>query len=236
MRTNIQFASVDKPIHTLMITSSSPSDGKSTVAVNLAVVTAQGDRPVAIIDADLRRPRLHKILRLSNRRGVSDLFIQPQVYLDGSLQQTEASNLMALTSGSLPPNPSELLGSEKMKQVVKQVREKAELVIIDSPPVLAVTDAVVLAPHVDGILIVVRPGSTKKAILRQTVEQLNRVGGKILGVVLNDVDMKRSRFYYNYKGYYFTYYNQYHENPDTDHASKSGSKNKGRTKRPETVG
>ena len=117
------------------------------MAVNLAVVTAQGDRPVDRVDADLRRPRLHKILRLSNRRAVSaTCSSSPQVYLDGSLQRTEASNLMALTSGSLPPNPSELLGSEKMKQVVKQVREKAELVIINSPPVLAVTDAVVLAP------------------------------------------------------------------------------------------
>jgi non-specific protein-tyrosine kinase len=229
LRTNIQFASVDTPIHTLMVTSSSPSDGKSTVAVNLAAVMAQGERSVAVIDADLRRPRLHKLMHVSNRRGVSDLFIQPQVYLDGSLQSTESSNLMVLTSGSLPPNPSELLGSEKMSEVIRQVRQRADLVILDTPPVLAVTDAVVLASRVDGVLIVARPGATKLAVLRQTVDQLQRVGAKILGVVLNDVDLKRTRYYYNYKGYYFTYYNHYNESGKPE---KNGSK---KNKTPEPV-
>jgi non-specific protein-tyrosine kinase len=229
LRTNIQFASVDTPIHTLMITSASPGDGKSTVSTNLAAVMAQGENTVAIIDADLRRPRLHKIMRVSNRRGVSDLFIQPQVYLDGSLQATEAPNLVVLTSGSLPPNPSELLASEKMSEVIRQVRQRAEMVILDTPPVLAVTDAVVLSPRVDGVLIVARPGATKLAVLRQTVEQLHRVGAKILGVVLNDVDLKRTRYYYNYKGYYFTYYNHYGENGKPE---KNGAK---KQKTPEPV-
>jgi non-specific protein-tyrosine kinase len=229
LRTNIQFASVDTPIHTLMVTSSSPGDGKSTVAVNLGIVMSQGDRSVAVIDADLRRPRLHKLMQVPNRRGVSDLFIQPQVYLDGSMQATEAPNLTVLTSGSLPPNPSELLGSEKMSEVIRQVRQRADLVIIDTPPVLAVTDAVVLAPRVDGVLIVARPGVTKLAVLRQTVEQLQRVGAKILGVVLNDVDLKRTRYYYNYKGYYFTYYSHYNQ---PDKPEKNGSKKK---KAPEPV-
>lgn len=229
LRTNIQFASVDKPIHTLMVTSASPGDGKSTVAINLAAVMGQGERQVAVIDADLRRPRLHKLMNISNRRGVSDLFIQPQVYLDGSLQVTEAPNLMVLTSGGLPPNPSELLGSEKMNEVIRQVRQRAEVVLLDTPPVLAVTDAVVLAGRVDGVLVVARPGVTKLAILRQTVEQLQRVGANILGVVLNDVDVKRSSYYYNYKGYYFTYYNHYSEDGKP---SKNGSKKK---KTPELV-
>jgi non-specific protein-tyrosine kinase len=205
LRTNIQFASVDMPVHSLLVTSPEPSDGKSTTAINLAVVMAQCEHPVVLVDADMRRPSLHKVMRISNRRGISDLFIQPQVYLDGSLKPTNEPNLSVLTSGNLPPNPSELLGSEKMSQVIRHLRETVDTVILDTPPVLAVTDAVVLSPRVDGVLIVVRPGITHMTMLRQTVAQLQRVGARILGVALNDVNLKRSRYYYGYKGYYANY-------------------------------
>jgi len=220
LRTNIQFASVDKPVRRLLITSPSPSDGKSNVAINLGAVTAQGERRVVIVDADLRRPRLHKLVHLTNRRGLSDLFVQPELVLDGSLQKTEVPNLLALPSGSLPPNPSELLGSEKMQEILKQLSEQSDVIIIDSPPVLAVTDAAVLSLNVDGVLLVVKPGVTKLAACKQAVEQLRRVGANLLGVVLNEVELKRSSYYY-YKGYYYAYYESYGES-----AQRNGRKAK----------
>jgi succinoglycan biosynthesis transport protein ExoP len=208
LRTNLQFASVGHPVHTLLVTSPSPRDGKSTVAVNLGVVVAQSERKVVILDSDLRRPRIHKLLRLSNRRGISELFVSPQIHLDGALQKTETNNLYALTSGSLPPNPSELLGSERMMEIIKQINEQSDLLILDTPPVLAVTDAVVLASHVDAVLLVVKPGVTRMEAAKQSVEQLRRVGANLIGIVLNDVEFKRSSYYY--RGYYYAYYNTYH--------------------------
>ena len=140
LRTNIQFASVDQPLRTLLITSPTPSEGKSTVAVNLGVVIAQGGKRVALIDADLRRPHVHKLLDLSNVQGLSDLFVQEHVSLDGTLQKTKTADLFVMTSGALPPNPAELLGSEKMYEIIRQVKEQTDLLVIDSPPVIAVTD------------------------------------------------------------------------------------------------
>jgi len=204
LRTNIQYASVDKPLRTLLVTSPTPAEGKSTVAVNLSVVMAQAGKRVALIDADLRRPRVHKLLAISNHSGISELFVQPKVVLNGSLQTTAVPDLIAMTSGDLPPNPAELLGSEKMGEIVRQVGEQADILVIDSPPVLAVTDSSVLAPRVDGVLLVFKPGVTHLGAAHQTVEQLQRLGANLLGVVLNEVDFKRSRYYNShYKGYYY---------------------------------
>ncbi len=202
LRTNIQFASVDQPLRTLLITSPTPSEGKSTVAVNLGVVIAQGGKRVALIDADLRRPNVHKLLDLSNVQGLSDLFVQEHVSLDGTLQKTNTADLFVMTSGALPPNPAELLGSEKMYEIIRQVKEQTDLLVIDSPPVIAVTDSAVLAPRVDGVLLVFKPGVTHLAAARQAVEQLQRLGANLLGAVLNEVDLKGSRYYYyHYKSY-----------------------------------
>jgi non-specific protein-tyrosine kinase len=225
LRTNIQFASVDRSLHSLLVTSPSPADGKSTVVANLGVVMAQGGRSCVLVDSDLRRPRIHKLLRLSNRRGISELFVQSQIHLDGSLQKTEIPNLFVLTSGSLPPNPSELLGSEKMLEIIHQIEGQSDLLIVDSPPVLAVTDASVLAPRMDGVLLVVKPGVTKFMAVKQAVEQLRRVGANLIGIVLNEVEFKRSRYYY--KSYYYTYYdnNSYTESGSGNgHKIKRGSK------------
>lgn len=209
LRTNIQFASVDKPLRTLLVTSPSPQDGKSTVAVNLGVSLAQSGYKVALVETDLRRPQVHKRLGLSNRDGISGMFVQSKIVLNGALRETSIDNLFALTSGALPPNPSELLGSEKMYEILNLVGERADIMLLDSPPVMAVTDAAVLAPRVDGVLLVVKPGSTKLAACRQAIDQLQRVGANILGVVLNDVEMNRSRYHY-YRGYYYTYYDNYY--------------------------
>jgi capsular exopolysaccharide synthesis family protein len=188
----------------LLVTSPTPQDGKSTVAANLAVILAQSGQKVALVEGDLRRPRVHKIIGVSNRRGISELFVQPKIYLNGTLQETEIPGLLAVTSGPLPPNPAELLGSEKMFDILRMVREKADLVVIDSPPITAVTDAVVLAPRVDGVLLIVKPGTTKLVACKHAIQQLNRIGANILGVVLNDVQVKRSSYKYAYyKGYYY---------------------------------
>ena len=217
LRTNLQFTSVDYPINTLLVTSPSPAEGKSSVTANLGIVIAQSGRSVVLVDADLRRPNLHKILDLANRKGVSTLFVQPKLNLDGSLQPTAVPNLFVLPAGDVPPNPSELLGSAKMFEIIGRVKDHADLVIIDTPPIMAVTDSAVLAPRVDGVILVVKPGSTNLGAAKQAVEQLRRVGANLLGVVLNEVAINRSRYrYYRYKGYYYHYYNTkyYHEDSE----------------------
>ncbi len=223
LRTNIQYASVDRPIKRIAITSPSPKDGKSTVATNLAVVMSQSGRKVAIVDADMRRPSQHKRLRLSNRLGLSDLFVQDKVHLNGALRETRVPGMSILASGGLPPNPSELLGSEKMMEVLRQVGEQVDIIIIDTPPVMAVTDAAVLAPKVDGVLVVIRPGVTKLAHTKQTVEQLRRSGAYLMGIVLNDIEFRRSRYYYYYKGYY-TYDSYYYGEPGEKKKKKKKSR------------
>lgn len=210
LRTNIQFASVDRPLHTLLVTSPSPEDGKSTVSANLAVIQAQNGRKVVLLEADLRRPKVHKMLNLSNREGTSALFVDQEVNLNGQLQSTDVPDLFAITSGALPPNPAELLGSEKMSKILSKVGEIADLVILDSPPVMAVTDSSVLAPRVDGVLIVMQPGKTKLAASKQAIEQLKRAGANVIGVVLNNVEISRSSYKYAYyRGYYYTYHKYY---------------------------
>jgi non-specific protein-tyrosine kinase len=212
LRTNLQFASVDTPLHVLLITSPSPSDGKTTIAANLGIVMAQGGRQVVMVDADMRRPRIHKMFDIPNRVGLSGMFVQTKIKLDGSLQKTSTEGLMALPAGELPPNPAELLGSEKLIDIFNQIGQQADMVIIDSPPLMAVTDSAVLAHRVDGVLLVIKPGTTKTVAAKQAVEQLQRVGANVLGVVLNEVDFSRSRYaYYHYKGYYYTYQYYYNE-------------------------
>jgi non-specific protein-tyrosine kinase len=201
LRTNLQFAGVETPIRSLLVTSPSPSDGKTTIVANLASVIAQSGRNVVIVDADLRRPRIHKMFQLSNRVGLTDQFIRMQDRFDGSLKSTEVANLHAITSGNLPPNPSELLSSRRMLEILKLLSEQFNTVIIDSPPTLLVTDAIVLAQRVDGVLLVVKPSVTKWASLRQAIEQLQRVKANLLGIVVNDINVGRSRYYY-YRGYY----------------------------------
>jgi len=223
LRTNIQYASVDKPINTLLVTSPSPKDGKSTISANLAVVMAQSGRQVALLDADLRRPSVHKKLLLSNRRGLSDLFVQPQVHLEGALRRSKFSGLFAISSGGLPPNPSELVGSEKMNEIIRKLHEEVDLIVIDTPPITAVTDAAVLAPRVDGVVLVLRPGDTKLALAKQAVEQLLRGGANVLGVVLNDADNRQSRYRYYYSGYY-AYYNSYYYGDPADPQKSSKQK------------
>lgn len=202
LRTNIQFSGVEKKLHTLLVTSASPSDGKTSVAANVAAVFAQGDCKVIVMDCDLRRPRLHKIFQISNRIGLSDFFIRSDDRLDGVYKKTENNNIGVITSGSLPPNPSELLGSARMNEVIKVVQSNCDLLIMDTPPLLAVTDALVLANRVDGVILVMDPKRTKRAAIKHAIDQIRRVNGNLLGIVLNNVKSKSTHYYYT-KNYYY---------------------------------
>ena len=209
LRTNIQFASVDKPLRTLLVSSPTPEDGKTTVSSNLGVVLSQAGQQVVMIDADLRRPRLHERMGVSNRTGLSNLFVQETITLDGIARETQADGLRVIPTGPLPPNPAELVSSQKMNDILAALNEEWDMVVIDSPPVMAATDAAVLASRVDGVLLVVKPGSTKLGACEQTVEQLRRSGANVLGVVLNDVPLRRSRYNYYYRDYQYSYYSHY---------------------------
>jgi len=205
LRTNIQFSSVDKPIRTLVVTSSGPSEGKSTTAANLAIVMAQTGQKVVLVDADLRRPVLHKTFGVPNNVGITTaLLAGDDVDLQSYLQPTEIDNLMILTSGPIPPNPSELLGSQRMKNVIDRLAQAADIVIFDTPPVLVVTDAAVLSRQTDGVLLIADAGGTREPALAHAVEELRKTGANILGVALNRLDSRSRGYYYYYYYYYYT--------------------------------
>lgn len=209
LRTNIDFTSVDQPLRTLLVTSPSPGDGKSTTTVNLAAVLAQGGRKVTLVDADLRRPTLHQRLELTNRSGLSELFVQPEVQLDGAVRNTLIEDVSIVTAGVLPPNPAELLASQKMIEILNELQKETDVVVVDTPPVTAVTDAAVLAPRVDGVLLVVRVGQTRLSACTRAVEQLRRGGAHVLGMVVNDIPVGRVGYGYAYQGYY-----KYYQEPE----------------------
>ena len=215
LRTNIRFADVDEPVQSLLVTSSEPLEGKTTIAANLAVVTAKNGRDVTLIDCDLRRPTVHKRFGLTNRTGFSTLFISTLDTLDDLRQATKIPHLSVLTTGPLPHNPSELIASRRMAEILKRIRAGGDMVIIDSPPALAVTDASILAPMVDGIVLVMTPGVTRRMAAREMIEQLNRVGGKILGVVFNNFNENRTYYSYRSNKYYARYGKYFSEEPQT---------------------
>lgn len=205
LRTNIQFSSVDKPIRTLIVTSSGPSEGKSTTSANLAIVMAQTGQKVILVDTDLRRPVLHKTLGVPNNAGITTaLLAGEQADLRDYLQPTEIDNLMIMTSGPIPPNPSELLGSQRMKHVIDELSKLADIVIFDTPPVLVVTDAAVLGRQVDGVLLVADAGGTREQALAHAVAELRKTGTNVLGVAMNRLDNRSRGYYYYYYYYYYT--------------------------------
>ncbi len=202
LRTNIQFSAVDRPLKTLLVTSPNPVEGKSITIANLGVVMAQAGLSAIIVDSDLRRPVQHKIFKLPNNEGLTSALLQEEPDVDGHLQASGVENLQVLTSGPLPPNPSELLGSQKMKQLIEVLRNKADVVLFDSPPSMPVTDAAVLANQLDGVLIVADAGATRRDMARQAVENLKKIGANILGVALNRLSTRGASYYYYY--YYYS--------------------------------
>lgn len=204
LRTNIQFSSVDEPLHTLLITSASPREGKSTTAANLAITLAQAAQRVILVDTDLRRPTAHKLFNLSNNLGITSALMQrADELVDTALQDTNAAGLRVLTSGPLPPNPSELLGSERMRHLVEHLRTQCDVLIFDSPPVMAAADAAILSTLADGTLLVIDSDSTRRQEAARALETLNKVGAHMLGAVLNKLG-ERSGGYYSYYYYYYS--------------------------------
>ncbi len=186
LRVNLDFATIDRPLRTLAITSSLPGEGKSTTTANLAVIFARSGRRVILVDADLRRPTLHTFFRRSNERGLTSALLQQAADpVESYLVETGVQNLLLLPSGPLPPNPAELLGSHRMAELVAALKGHADLVIFDSPPVLAVADTLVLTQVCDALLLVVLAGSTRTEALRKSHAALQQAGARLLGAVLN---------------------------------------------------
>lgn len=210
LRTNVSYTSVDHPLKVILVTSSEPGEGKSKTISNLGVVLAQNGSQVIIADCDMRHPRLHEYFKLPNRVGMSMLFANPDAF-KGVCQATKVNGLSVVTTGSLPPNPAELMGSKTMQTILNVMRQSADIILIDTPPILAVTDAAALAPSIDGVLLVVMPGKTRTSAFKQTLDQLHQVNARILGVVLNNVVTKGKSYGYHYKEYRnYTAYQSYY--------------------------
>lgn len=200
LRTNVEFASLDEPLHTLLITSAMPREGKTVTAGNLAVVFAQAGRTVLLVDADLRRPGVDALFGLTNTTGLTTLLRGDATTVDGVAHPTEQANLRVVTTGPLPPNPAELLGSTRMQAVLNLLKESAEIVIFDSPPVQPVTDAAVLSSFVDGTLLVIDATRSHRKFVALARDTLARAGGHTLGVVLNRVAGSADLAYDGYYG------------------------------------
>lgn len=197
IRTNIQFASVDDEIESMIVTSSGPSEGKSLTTANLAVVYAQQGKKVLLIDADLRKPTVHYTFGMDNLRGLSNVLVGEQ-QLAEVINESDVPNLDVISCGPIPPNPSELLGSRKMQQLLSDAKLSYDIVIFDTPPVLAVTDAQILADMVDGSILVIKSKHTEIEEANKAKEALQPAQAKLLGTVINGLEKAASNYYYYY--------------------------------------
>jgi len=210
LRTNIQFAGLDRPCKTIVITSATPAEGKTTTAANFAAVCAQSGSRVLLVDGDLRKPTLHRIFGLDNQRGLTTTLIEGKSLADVAIP-TRVPNLSVVVSGPLPPNHAELAASRRMHDLMEAATRVFDLIVIDTPPVLSVSDAVALAAQMDGVILVVRGGKTSAEAVRRAAEQIDAVKGRILGVLLNRVDARNSGYYADHGRYYDAYYGSDHK-------------------------
>ncbi|CQR46217.1 Tyrosine-protein kinase YwqD [Paraliobacillus sp. PM-2] len=199
IRTNLQFSSVDGEMKKILVTSSGPSEGKSSTVANLAIVFAQQGKKVLLIDGDMRKPTVHYTFRIDNRRGLSSVLVS-EATLEESIEKSDVADLDILTCGPIPPNPSELLGSKAMGKLMEQACEYYDIVLFDTPPVLAVTDAQILANSCDGSILVLRSKQTDYEAAQKARDLLQPANAKLIGAVLNDRDMKKGNSYYYYYG------------------------------------
>ena len=197
LRTNLDFASLDEALKTLVVTSAGVGEGKSTTLANLATVSAQTGRKVILVDADLRRPTMHQIFGLTNEVGLTTVMMDNSGLASPPMQETGVEGLSVLTSGPLPPNPAEVMGSRRMEEMIGALAELADQVFFDTPPVVAVTDAAVLATKVDGVLLVIGAGKTRRELARSAVQRLEQINARLVGTVLTGVRMDTG-----FRGYY----------------------------------
>lgn len=202
LRTNLRFSGIENPSGALLVTSAGPGEGKTTTAANLAITMAQAGRRVVLVDCDLRRPSLHKLFGLSNEEGLSSLFLDDAPSLENIMYSTKLESLKVIPSGPVPPNPAEMLDSNLMKRVFSDLRAQSDMLILDSPPTLAVADASILGARCSGAVLVVDAGRTRTDACRRAVDTLSNTGTKILGVVLNKISSRRASSYYYY--YYYS--------------------------------
>jgi capsular exopolysaccharide synthesis family protein len=221
LRTSLLLSSAGTPPRTILVTSSQPSEGKTTTAINTAFMLAQTGAQILIIDCDLRRPRLHAQFNMANVRGLTNCLSGESDDLDSLIQTYEKQpNLKVLPSGPIPPNPAELLGSEEMRRLLKTLSEKFTHIIVDSPPAISFTDASILSTFVDGVILVVHGGRSSRAVVRRARQQLLDVGANIFGVVLNNVKIESHDYYYaGYAGYYKSEYYSDDDDVAADKAS-----------------
>lgn len=196
LRTNIQYSSFDKEVRVIVITSAEPGEGKSTTAGNFALSLAQDGKSVILIDCDLRKPSLHKKFKFSNTLGLSEVLIGKE--LVNKVAQGYSENLVILTSGTVPPNPSEMLASKAMTKLIASLKESFDYVILDTPPVQAVTDSQILSAKADGTILVVKAQQTKRDSVKNAIGLLRKVNANILGTVLNGVEVSKNNYYYHY--------------------------------------
>ncbi|MFK7696954.1 CpsD/CapB family tyrosine-protein kinase [Paenibacillus sp. HJGM_3] len=197
LRTNIEFSSIDESVKVIMFTSAGPGEGKSTTVSNLAVVYAQSDKHVLVIDADLRKPTMHHTFQKSNRWGLTSL-LTGQATVGEVIKETHIDRVDVLTAGPIPPNPSEILSSNRMTRLLEQLKETYDIILVDTPPALAVTDAQIIATKADGVVLVLDSGKVKREMAMKAKASLDYVKARILGVVLNNIDRKHADSYYYY--------------------------------------
>ena len=213
LRTSLLLSSAGMPPRTILVTSSQPSEGKTTTAINTAFMLAQTGAEVLIVDCDLRRPRLHSHFNIPNTRGLTNMLSGESHDIDSVIQNYEKQpNLKLLVSGPIPPNPAELLGSNAMRDLLAGLAEKFTHIIVDSPPAISFTDASILSTLVDGVILVVHGGRSSRAVVRRAKQQLLDVGANLFGIVLNNVKVESNNYYY--AGYYSDYYSSYYGDDD----------------------
>ena len=196
IRTNINFSMVDSDLKTLAITSAGPGAGKSTISANLAVAFAQEGKKVVLVDADLRKPTVHKTFRISNRDGLSTLLKDKEIMISDVVHHVATGNLHVITSGIKPPNPAELLGSNRMVQLMNELTKIYDLVIFDLPPIIAVTDAQIISSKTDGTIFVINKDGADKGMVLKSKELLEKVNANVLGAIFNRVEINNTDYYY----------------------------------------
>lgn len=202
LRTNIEFANIDKDVKSIMVTSSKQGEGKTTTISNLAITMANMGKKVAIVDCDLRKPRIHKIFEVSNIGGMTDILLTHSDY-KRYVKNTEINGLDIITAGRIPSNPSEILASKSMKKLLGEIKQDYDYLFIDAPPVAVVTDAAILSSYIDGVILVCSSGNVEIELAKSSKASLEKVGANMLGVVLNQMNVEGRSSYY---AYYYRYY------------------------------